>query len=67
MQRNFYIILVKLWPGYCMTQLKTMNEKVIEDNGKALNKGNLRYQKVRWFPAMDFGRTLVVSFQRSTG
>ena len=42
-------MLIKLFPGDWIIQLKTMNPKVGEDNGKASNKGNVRYQKVCWF------------------
>ena len=56
-------MLIKLCPGNWKTQLKRKNKKVDEDNGKALNKGDVRYQKFFGFPAINFGRTLVVSFQ----
>ena len=39
-------MIIKLWPRDWMTQLMKMNLKVDEDNGKALNKGSVRYQKV---------------------
>ena len=51
-------MLIKLWPGYWMTQLKSMNHKVDEDNGKALNKGNVRYQKVRRFSSNGFWKNI---------
>ena len=38
-------ILIKIWPGYWIIHLNSMNQKVDEDNGKSLNKGNVRYQK----------------------
>ena len=38
--------LTKLWPGDWISQLKRMNRKVDEENGKLLNKGNVRYCKV---------------------
>ena len=31
-----------------------MNQKVDEDNGKVLNKGNVRYRKVCWFSSNEF-------------
>ena len=31
-----------------------MNQKVDEDNGKALNKGNVQYRKVRLFSINEF-------------
>ena len=37
-----------------MTQLNRMNRKVDEDNRKALNKGNVRYLKVRRFSSNEF-------------
>ena len=39
----YLLMLIKLWPGYCTSKLKRMNQKVYEDNGKVLNKGNARY------------------------
>ena len=59
----YLIILIKLWPGDWISQLNRMNRKVDEENGKALNKGNVRYQTFVGYSAMNFGRTLVVSFQ----
>ena len=47
-------MLIKLWPGGWTTQLKRMNQKVDEENGKALNKGNVRYQKFRRFSRNEF-------------
>ena len=47
-------MLIKLWPGDWMTRLKRMNKKVVKDNGKALNKGNVRYLKVRRFSSNEF-------------
>ena len=37
-------MLIKLWPGDCVTQLKRTNHKVDEENMKSLNKDNVRYQ-----------------------
>ena len=37
---------IKIWPGNWKTQLKRMNQKVDEENGKALEKSNVRYRKV---------------------
>ena len=39
-------MLIKLWPEDWISQLKKMNLKLDEENGKALNKGNVRYQNV---------------------
>ena len=44
---SYLLILIKLWPGDCIGQLKSMNQKVDEYNGKAFNKGNVRYQNFR--------------------
>ena len=40
---QYLLMLIKLWPGYHMTQLKRMNQKIEEDNEKAFNKGNALY------------------------
>ena len=45
----YLLILINIWPGDFISQLKRMNRKADEDDGKALNKGNVRYQKVRRF------------------
>ena len=41
-----------------MTQLKRMNRKVDEENGKALNKGNVRYRNVFWFSINEFWKNI---------
>ena len=53
----------KPWLDNCKTQSKRINHKVDEENGKALGKVNVRYQKFVGFSAMNFGRTLVVLFK----
>ena len=45
----YLLILIKLWPGNWKTQLKSINKKVDEENGKAFGKGNGRYRKVCLF------------------
>ena len=35
------LMFIKLWPWDWITQLNSTNQKVDEDNGKALNKGNV--------------------------
>ena len=45
----YLLMLIKLWPGYWMNQLKRMNRKVDKENGKEFNKVNVRYQKVLRF------------------
>ena len=42
----YLLMLIKIWPGNWKTQLKRMNQKVDEENGKALNNGNVRYRRV---------------------
>ena len=51
-------MLIKLWPGNRTNQLKRMNQKVDEDNGKALGKGNVRYRKVRRFSRNEFWKNI---------
>ena len=51
-------MLIKIWPGDFKTPLKRMNQKVDEDNGKALVKGNVRYRKVRWFSSNEFWKKI---------
>ena len=38
---------MKLFPGYWKNQLKILNKKLDEDNGKAMGTGNGQYQKVQ--------------------
>ena len=47
-------MLIKLWPGYWISQLKRINQKVDEENGKSFNKGDVRYQKVCRFSSNEF-------------
>ena len=51
-------ILINLWPGNCKTQLERMNQKVDENNGKALNKGNLQYRNVLRFSSNEFWKNI---------
>ena len=44
----YLIIIVKLWPGYWMTQLKTMHEKVIEDNAGGVDDEKTLLHAKRW-------------------
>ena len=46
----YLLMLIKLWPGDCMNQIKRINQKIYEENGKSLNKVNVRYRKVHRFP-----------------
>ena len=50
----YILMLIQLCPGNGIIQLKRMNQKVDEDNGKALGKGNVRYQKVCQFSSNEF-------------
>ena len=50
----YLLIVIKLCPGYCISKLKSMNRNVDEENGKALNKGNVRYRKVCRFSSNEF-------------
>ena len=54
----YLLMLIKLWPGNCKTQLKIMNQKVDEKNGIALGKGNVRYHKVRRFSRNAFWKNI---------
>ena len=54
----YLIMLSKLWPGNCKTQLKRVNQKVDEDNGKALVKGNGWYRKVCRFSSNKFWKNI---------
>ena len=60
---TYLLMLMNLLTGYWKNHLESMNMKVDEENGKAAGIVNGQYQKVRSFQAMNFGRTLVVSFQ----
>ena len=52
------LMLIKLWPGDCMNHIKRINQKMYEDNGKSLNKVNVRYQKVHRFPSNGFWKNI---------
>ena len=47
-------MLIKLWPGDWIDQLKRMNQKVYEENGIQRVKGIVRYRKVRRFSSCEF-------------
>ena len=59
----YLLMLMKLWHVDWKTKSKRVNLKVDEDNGNQMGIGNIWYRKVCHFQAMNFGRTLVVSFQ----
>ena len=54
----YLLMLIKIWPGDCTSQLNRINRKVDEDNGKALNKCNVRYRKVRHFSSNEFWKNI---------
>ena len=54
----YLIMLIKIRPGNWKTLLKRMNQKVDEDNGEALGKVNVRYQKVCRFSNNEFRKTI---------
>ena len=54
----YLIMLIKLWPGNWNNQLKRMNQKADEDNGKASGKINLRYRKVCRFSSNEFWKNI---------
>ena len=51
-------MLIKLWRGDWIDQLKRMNRKVDEENGKKRVKGNVRYRKVRRFSSCEFWKNI---------
>ena len=54
----YLLILIKLWPVDFITRLNRINQKVDEENGKVLNKGNVRYRKVCQFPSNDYWKNI---------
>ena len=59
----YILMLIKICPGNWISQLKSTNHKVDEDNGKHRIKVMCGIEKFVGFPEINFGRTLVVSFQ----
>ena len=51
-------MLIRIWPGYWISNLNGMNQKADEENGKALNRGNVRYQKVCCFSSNEFWKNI---------
>ena len=51
-------MLFNLWPGDFMTRLKVINQNLDEENGKASNKGNVRYRKVHQFSSNKFWKNI---------
>ena len=54
----YLLMLIKLWPGDWISKLKRTNRKVDEENGKSLNKGNVRYQKFVAFSRNEFWKNI---------
>ena len=55
---SYLLMLIKLWPGNWKTQLKRINKKVDDNNGKELGKDNVRYQEVRRFSRNGFWKKI---------
>ena len=51
-------MLFQIWPSNGKTQLKSTIKRVDEDNGKSLNKGNVRYRKFRRFYRNEFWKNI---------
>ena len=51
-------MLIKLWPGDWIDQLKRTNQKVDEENGKQLNKVNVCYRKVCHLSSCEFWKNI---------
>ena len=52
-------MLINLWTGDWISQLKMMNQKVDKENEKVLNKGNLWYRKVCNFSSNELWKNIV--------
>ena len=51
-------MLIKIWPGDWIYQLKRMNQNFDRENRKALNKGNVRYRKVHRSASNEFWKKI---------
>ena len=51
-------MLIKLWPRDWIYQLKKMNQKVDEENGKQLVRVNVWYRKFRRFSISEFWKNI---------
>ena len=51
-------MLIKIWHGDGMNQLKRTNIKVDKDHGKELNKGNVWSQKCCRFSSNEFWKSI---------
>ena len=54
----YLLMLIKLWTGNWKTQLKSMNQKLDEENGKSLNKDNVRYINFCRFSSNEFWKNI---------
>ena len=54
----YLLMLIKLWPGDWISHLNRTNQKVNEENWKALNKGNIQYRKVCRFSSNEFWKNI---------
>ena len=59
-------MLIKLWTSNCNNLLKSMDQKVDEENGISLNKVNVRYRKVRQFSINGFWKNIGCLVSAST-
>ena len=50
----YLIMIMKIWPGGWISQLKRTNQKVDEYKWKAFSKGNVRYRKVHQLSRFSF-------------
>ena len=51
-------MLINIWPGYWKTQFKSMNQRVDEENGKAIVIGNVQYQNVCLISINEFWKNI---------
>ena len=54
----YLLMLIKLWPGDCKTQMERIDLNLNEDNGKATGTGNRQYQKVHRFLSNKFWKNI---------
>ena len=54
----YLLMLIKILPGYWISQLNRMNWNVDKDNGKQFNKCNVRYRKIRRFSRNEFWKNI---------
>ena len=54
----YLLMLIKIWTGYWISQLKRMNRKVDDENEKSFDKVNVRYRTVRRFSSNEFWKNI---------